>query len=132
MDRPTRTRAIQLLTVVISLLATGCTSTVTARTTTPATSAYVHSTPTELKTLVGGTAPATVDTEHGRVLLPVADGPTMFLDLATCLASSGVFVAGLALRRPTLDDVFLTLTQKRDSSAPHRSADDDAHARTLR
>jgi ABC-2 type transport system ATP-binding protein len=57
-----------------------------------------------------GTAPATVDTNTGRVVVPVADGPAVLLDVAARLAGSGLAVADLTLRRPTLDDVFLALT----------------------
>jgi hypothetical protein len=44
------------------------------------------------------------------VVLPVADGPGILPELAERLASNHLEVADLALRRPTLDDVFLTLT----------------------
>jgi ABC-2 type transport system ATP-binding protein len=57
-----------------------------------------------------GTAPATVDSDTGRVVIPVVDGPTILPDVAARLAESGLTVADLALRRPTLDDVFLALT----------------------
>jgi ABC-2 type transport system ATP-binding protein len=57
-----------------------------------------------------GTAPATVDTETGRVVVPVADGPAILPEVAARLAGTGLAVADLALRRPTLDDVFLALT----------------------
>jgi ABC-2 type transport system ATP-binding protein len=57
-----------------------------------------------------GSGPPTVDAAAGRVVLPVADGPALLAELATRLAASGLRVADLALRRPTLDDVFLALT----------------------
>jgi ABC-2 type transport system ATP-binding protein len=57
-----------------------------------------------------GTARPTVDTETGRVLLPVDGEPSLLVDLAGRLASSGLGVADLALRRPSLEDVFLALT----------------------
>jgi daunorubicin resistance ABC transporter ATP-binding subunit len=57
-----------------------------------------------------GTAPARLDTELGRVMLPVADGTAILPDVATRLAAHDLRVADLAVRRPTLDDVFLTLT----------------------
>jgi daunorubicin resistance ABC transporter ATP-binding subunit len=57
-----------------------------------------------------GSGPAVVDAETGRVVLPVPDGPGILPAVAARLAANGLRVADLALRRPTLDDVFLTLT----------------------
>lgn len=57
-----------------------------------------------------------VDAELGRVVLPVADGPAILPEVVARLAAGGVRVADLALRRPTLDDVFLTLTGTAPSS----------------
>jgi ABC-2 type transport system ATP-binding protein len=57
-----------------------------------------------------GSGPPTVDLAAGRVVLPVDDGSALLAELATRLAASDLRVADLALRRPTLDDVFLALT----------------------
>jgi ABC-2 type transport system ATP-binding protein len=57
-----------------------------------------------------GTGTPMVDVAPGRVVLPVADGPALLAELARRLAASGLRVADLALRRPSLEDVFLTLT----------------------
>jgi ABC-2 type transport system ATP-binding protein len=57
-----------------------------------------------------GSAPPTVDDEAGLVVVPVSDGPGVLPDVAARLASMGLRVSDLALRRPTLDDVFLSLT----------------------
>jgi ABC-2 type transport system ATP-binding protein len=57
-----------------------------------------------------GSAAPVVHAETGRVVLPVADGTAILADVAARLAASGLRVADLALRRPTLDDVFLALT----------------------
>ena len=57
-----------------------------------------------------GSGPAAVHAETGRVILPVTDGPGILPDVATRLAANNLRVADLALRRPSLDDVFLTLT----------------------
>jgi ABC-2 type transport system ATP-binding protein len=57
-----------------------------------------------------GIAPATVDNDSGRVVIPVAAGPAILPDVAARLAEAGLTVADLALRRPTLDDVFLAIT----------------------
>ncbi|HEU5470625.1 MAG TPA: ATP-binding cassette domain-containing protein [Actinophytocola sp.] len=57
-----------------------------------------------------GSSPPTVDADAGRVVVPVADGPAILPQVAARLAAHDLRVADLALRRPTLDDVFLTLT----------------------
>jgi daunorubicin resistance ABC transporter ATP-binding subunit len=57
-----------------------------------------------------GTGPPIVDVRAGRVVLPVKDGPELLAEVAQRLATSGLRVADLALRRPSLEDVFLTLT----------------------
>jgi ABC-2 type transport system ATP-binding protein len=57
-----------------------------------------------------GTTSPKVDAGTGRVVLPVDDGPSLLSDLAGRLAWSGLGVADLALRRPSLEDVFLALT----------------------
>jgi ABC-2 type transport system ATP-binding protein len=57
-----------------------------------------------------GSAPPTVDVAAGRIVLAVDDGPALLVEVATRLAASGLRVADLALRRPSLEDVFLTLT----------------------
>jgi daunorubicin resistance ABC transporter ATP-binding subunit len=57
-----------------------------------------------------GSAAPTVDADTGRVIVPVTDGPGILPDVAARLAAGGLRISDLALRRPTLDDVFLTLT----------------------
>ena len=57
-----------------------------------------------------GSASPVVDPDAGRVVIPVADGPGVLPEVAARLADAGLRVTDLALRRPTLDDVFLTLT----------------------
>lgn len=49
-----------------------------------------------------GSGTPVVDVAAGRVVVPVEDGPTILLDLASRLANSHLRVADLALRRPTL------------------------------
>ena len=66
-----------------------------------------------------GSGPPTVDAAAGRVVVPVDDGPALLPELATRLAASGLPVADLALRRPTLDDVFLALTANTGSGTAH-------------
>ncbi|SDU24854.1 ATP-binding cassette domain-containing protein [Jiangella alkaliphila] len=60
-----------------------------------------------------GSGPPVTDTDTGGVVLPVDDGPRVLLDVAARLAGADVPVSDLALRRPSLDDVFLALTGQR-------------------
>jgi ABC-type multidrug transport system ATPase subunit len=57
-----------------------------------------------------GSGSPVVDEIDGRVVLPVADGPSVLGDVVTRLAAADLTVTELAVRRPSLDDVFLTLT----------------------
>jgi ABC-2 type transport system ATP-binding protein len=105
--------------------------------------AIASGTPRELKAQVGGdrlelqaapgtdprplahalarlaTGPPVVDIRAGRVVLPVTDSPQVLAELASRLATSGLRVAELALRRPSLEDVFLALTGKPGAEATH-------------
>jgi ABC-2 type transport system ATP-binding protein len=53
---------------------------------------------------------AHVDVQAGRVSVPVAAGGSVVADAVRLLDTAGIGIADLSLRRPTLDDVFLTLT----------------------
>jgi ABC-2 type transport system ATP-binding protein len=54
-----------------------------------------------------GTEPAA----DGRdISVPVSDGASVLVEVVRQLAAAGIGIADLALRRPTLDDVFLRLT----------------------
>jgi daunorubicin resistance ABC transporter ATP-binding subunit len=81
-----------------------------------------------------GSADPTVDAEGGRVVVPVTHGPAVLPDVAARLAAAGLAVTDLALRRPTLDDVFLTLTGQPPGPstaappAPDSTPDTDAGA----
>jgi ABC-2 type transport system ATP-binding protein len=66
-----------------------------------------------------GTGPPVVDVRAGRFVLPVTDGPEVLAELARRLASSGLRVADVALRRPSLEDVFLALTGQPGAGAAH-------------
>jgi ABC-2 type transport system ATP-binding protein len=55
-------------------------------------------------------AAATVDAERSRVALPAAGGAEALVGAIRALDDAGVALADIALRRPTLDDVFLALT----------------------
>ncbi len=52
----------------------------------------------------------TVDRQRRVIDIPVTTGATRSLELLGSLQTAGAGVAGFQLRRPTLDDVFLTLT----------------------
>jgi len=53
---------------------------------------------------------ATVDAAKARVSLPVTRGAEDLVAAVQALGAAGVVLDDVALRRPTLDDVFLTLT----------------------
>ena len=53
---------------------------------------------------------ASVDMANRTVTAPVSGGSTVLVDAVRALDMAGVKVDDLALRRPTLDDVFLSLT----------------------
>jgi ABC-2 type transport system ATP-binding protein len=57
-----------------------------------------------------GSGPPVVDADKGKVVLPVVDGPSVLGDAVARLAAAELRVTDVALRRPSLDDVFLTLT----------------------
>jgi ABC-2 type transport system ATP-binding protein len=54
---------------------------------------------------------AQIDEQSGTVRLPVGgDGTAILIELARRVDTAGVRISELALRRPTLDDVFMALT----------------------
>jgi ABC-2 type transport system ATP-binding protein len=57
-----------------------------------------------------GSGPPTVDAQTGEVTLPIAGGVAVLPEAVRRLDAAGLTLSDLALRRPTLDDVFLTLT----------------------
>ena len=67
-----------------------------------------------------GSGPPIVDRELGQVVLPVADGPAALPAVAARMAEHGLRVADLQLRRPSLDDVFLTLTDRQNATLTDR------------
>jgi ABC-2 type transport system ATP-binding protein len=67
----------------------------------------------------------TVDRNLGSVVVPVAAGSAALVEAVRALDAADVEVADLGLRRPSLDDVFLSLTghiaeEQRSESAPPR------------
>jgi ABC-2 type transport system ATP-binding protein len=63
----------------------------------------------DLLTAVASGDPTT-DTHRHRVSIPVSTGTASLVEALRLLDGAGVGVSDVALRRPTLDDVFLTLT----------------------
>jgi ABC-2 type transport system ATP-binding protein len=57
-----------------------------------------------------GSAPATIEEVTKTVLLPVSGGSTAIVEVVRKLDENRISIADIALRRPTLDDVFLSLT----------------------
>jgi len=51
-----------------------------------------------------------VDVERNRVIAAVADGAAAMARVSGAIAEAGIATEDLALRRPTLDEVFLSLT----------------------
>jgi ABC-2 type transport system ATP-binding protein len=66
-------------------------------------------------------ADASVDAGAGRVSVPVTTGADDLVTAVQALRGAGIAIEDIALRRPTLDDVFLTLTG-------HTTSDADADA----
>jgi ABC-2 type transport system ATP-binding protein len=62
--------------------------------------------------VLGRVATPDVDVETRRVSVPVSDGSTSLPETVIELHRAGVDVEDVALRRPTLDEVFLRLTGK--------------------
>jgi ABC-2 type transport system ATP-binding protein len=58
----------------------------------------------------GNCGEPSVDAGSGRVAVPVQGGAAVLTDTVRQLDSAGIVIASLALRRPTLDDVFMALT----------------------
>jgi ABC-2 type transport system ATP-binding protein len=69
-----------------------------------------------------GSGPLLVDTQTGEVTVPIADGVAILAEVVRRLDAAGLALADLTLRRPTLDDVFLTLTGRTAQPADHQPA----------
>lgn len=74
---------------------------------------------------LGGAAEPTIEEVDRRVTVPVSGGSTVLVDVVRGLDAAGVELEDLSLRRPTLDDVFLSLTGR----TPEEEAADNARAR---
>ena len=60
-----------------------------------------------------------IEAESGKVTVRVKRGASVLADIVRLLDSAGIAIGDLSLRKPTLDDVFLTLTGRpTDEVAP--------------
>ena len=57
-----------------------------------------------------GSGPPQVDAQAGEVTVLIPDGVAVLPEVVRQLDAAGLALSDLAVRRPTLDDVFLTLT----------------------
>jgi ABC-2 type transport system ATP-binding protein len=63
-----------------------------------------------LGSLVPATSRAAITPESDRVSLPAPDGPAMLTAALARVSAANIDLADVSLRRPSLDDVFLSLT----------------------
>jgi ABC-2 type transport system ATP-binding protein len=76
-----------------------------------------------------GTGEPTLNLEAGRIRIPVGSaGPSALLDSVRRLDDGSIALADIALHRPTLDDVFLSLT----GHAAEQEEEQDGAAKKLR
>ncbi|MBC7639730.1 MAG: DUF4162 domain-containing protein, partial [Rhodoferax sp.] len=66
----------------------------------------------------GGSGEVTVDSHTRRLTIPVLGGATALVEALRRLDADGIEVQDVGLRRPTLDDVFLTLTGEAADAQP--------------
>ena len=81
----------------------------------------------EARSLLGvvGSGEVTVDVRARRLSVPVSGGTAALVDALRRLDDVGVEVQDVALHRPTLDDVFLTLTGRAATVTEAPDEDDD-------
>jgi len=71
---------------------------------------------------VAGEQELTTDADAGQLSLAAPDGGAFLVRAATALQDAGVELDEISLRRPTLDDVFLTLTGSAMTGEPEQAA----------
>ncbi|MDQ4098002.1 MAG: ATP-binding cassette domain-containing protein, partial [Actinomycetota bacterium] len=81
-----------------------------------------------VRVAAGECGDAHVDARSGRVSVPVQGGAAVLADAVRELDRSGIAITGLALHRPTLDDVFMALTGRAAEEAEAVQADGDRPA----
>ena len=70
----------------------------------------LHSLVEALGPLLPAASRAAISPESDRVSLPAPDGPAMLTAALSRLNAANIELADIVLRRPSLDDVFLSLT----------------------
>ncbi|GED99900.1 hypothetical protein nbrc107696_03470 [Gordonia spumicola] len=80
---------------------------------TPAHPAYLPRLRARLRDLIGPTDVADGDTEQGAVSVPAPRGPETLAEVMRRTEAAKIPLADIALRRPSLDEVFLALTGDR-------------------
>lgn len=70
--------------------------------------------------------------ETGQITLPVSDGSSLLPEVVRRLDSRGIAIADLALRQPTLDDVFLSLTGRTTEAVSEEAAVSGSRGRRRR
>jgi ABC-2 type transport system ATP-binding protein len=71
----------------------------------------------QAKGLLTGLTPKPPEVDGSTIELTVEEGPRIAADVLRALDQHGIIVAGLSLREPSLDDVFLSLTGHRTEDA---------------
>lgn len=79
-----------------------------------------------------GSASATIEEVTKTVLLPVSGGSKAIVDVVRKLDENNIVIADIALRRPTLDDVFLSLTGHATEAVPTPDAPKGRRGRKAR
>ncbi|MER5809478.1 ATP-binding cassette domain-containing protein [Streptomyces sp. NPDC002033] len=80
--------------------------------------------PTARQVLVGfGKGEATVEEHTRKLTVPVSGGAKLLAEVIRELDSRGIEIDDIGLRRPTLDDVFISLTGHAAERAAHEEAD---------
>jgi ABC-2 type transport system ATP-binding protein len=82
---------------------------------------------------VAGAAGAEVEVvpEHRRISAPVTDRTTALAAVVTALRDAGVAADDIALRRPTLDEVFIQVTGRRTTGQPRPDPEQERPGRTV-
>ena len=75
-----------------------------------------------------GAAEPRAEAAEGRIHLPVKNGAGMLAEIVRRIDGAGLEIGELALRRPSLDDVFLALTGHRAEDAPATDTTADGRA----
>jgi ABC-2 type transport system ATP-binding protein len=80
----------------------------------------------EIMRKVGDGTDPSVDADRRSIAVPVAEGAGVLADVVRQLDAAGIVIGDLALRRPTLDDVFMRLTghaaEEHDAAEPDQPA----------